>query len=774
MDIDSVSSVIQSLPFTETIDIPMILSNDSPTLDNPHQSSHELNLNDNPPNHFEIPANFLTQTLPLDPSIYIISGDQYHTLQNSYASHKLPDNVLFPWLHGVDGRSYQQNLFFGIRRSLVPKYCGLMLVHADQSLIHNSRLVDSVLPNDILSPDGSEFLHAFETDATINLRNFKIQVGRCATISDIVVYGADADRVASRIRAAQIKLRQERMKQLEKVKRTAGSRAIANANTFEYKTLVIKDPFSVFESNYPELVCSDSNGIPINRVNFGEREKEEMLKMSTASEVTPNIWVGNTQDTPASTQSYQDKDDELSFEDDNPHRFSVCIEAHDLADMPLPSTLTLAKETLNEIPVDEVPSEIIHLDVYSTGVPMNAAVFDNFYARLIPLLEFMDDQANRGKRILIHCSDGYTETSLVVLSWVMYKNAMRLPEAYVYLQKKRSFFVYSGDIITLKKVDKYLQSNTSISPRDHKRKREDTCSTESDRGLPSPERSIGDIEGLNNDLYDNDNDNDIDNELDNELEDEDTVVQDLVRDNRTLHADSYINTISNNPLGLSEILPLPTTGQPAAPFVQDMSQDVDETMPSYLFSEPLADSSDKSRFPWFYSPRFEGSFPSRILPFLYLGNLNHATNPEMLKILDITHVVSVGENANLDTSQFELLFLDNLYDDGIDSVRGRMDEVMRFVEDARKQGSRCLIHCRVGVSRSAAITIAYVMNHLGYNIVEAYLYVRARRLNVIIQPNLKFMYEMLQLEQQLFGRTSIAWHTLSNEIHLLNMTYREA
>jgi dual specificity MAP kinase phosphatase len=46
---------------------------------------------------------------------------------------------------------------------------------------------------------------------------------------------------------------------------------------------------------------------------------------------------------------------------------------------------------------------------------------------------------------------------------------------------------------------------------------------------------------------------------------------------------------------------------------------------------------------WFEDKRFDG-FPSRILPFLYLGNLEHAGNAAMLKSLNITHVVSVGES----------------------------------------------------------------------------------------------------------------------------------
>ncbi|CAG8740569.1 15881_t:CDS:1, partial [Acaulospora morrowiae] len=45
------------------------------------------------------------------------------------------------------------------------------------------------------------------------------------------------------------------------------------------------------------------------------------------------------------------------------------------------------------------------------------------------------------------------------------------------------------------------------------------------------------------------------------------------------------------------------------------------------------------------------------------------------------------------------------------------------------------------------------------------------RLNVIIQPNLKFMYELLQYEQKLTGRMSINWSWLTKEIHALNMFY---
>jgi len=67
-------------------------------------------------------------------------------------------------------------------------------------------------------------------------------------------------------------------------------------------------------------------------------------------------------------------------------------------------------------------------------------------------------------------------------------------------------------------------------------------------------------------------------------------------------------------------------------------------------------------------------------------------------------------------------------------------------------GERTLVHCRVGVSRSASICIAEVMRREGKTLPRAYLYVRARRLNVIIQPNLRFMYELMKWEEMEHAR----------------------
>jgi dual specificity MAP kinase phosphatase len=410
----------------------------------------------------------------------------------------------------------------------------------------------------------------------------------------------------------------------------------------------------------------DVTGLSVNRRDFWELENIQMKQMSEATEITNHVWIGNTQDAPVSTQEIKDinsitscsSDGDDFHNNDNPHRFSICIESHDLADMPLPSTLTLARETLNDLGDDkQLPSEIIHFDMYATGVPQEQSEFDVFYARLLCLLNFMQDQTNRKRNILIHCSDGYTETSLLGLTWIMYHLKLTLPQAYLYLQKKRSFFVYACDVPTLRKIEHLLLGDEVIEPQPKRKKSEQyDCIKRLDiskKSPPPPPPVLDDSDesdDFEEDVYMQENNIDL------------ITTHSNNNDNRLLHGDAYINQISNH----------------------TNSNNNQEGVFGNIYKQlQLSPTKEEEKlYPWFYSTRFEGSFPSRILPFLYLGNLNHATNPEMLKALNITHIVSVGENADLNSKDFELLFLDNLYDDGIDSIHGRLENVMSFVGKA--------------------------------------------------------------------------------------------
>lgn len=158
----------------------------------------------------------------------------------------------------------------------------------------------------------------------------------------------------------------------------------------------------------------------------------------------------------------------------------------------------------------------------------------------------------------------------------------------------------------------------------------------------------------------------------------------------------------------------------------------------------------------------------------------------MLKELGITHVVSMGESALLPPSatyarpayasarssstkisqrhgstptnslwleerlgNISVLDLPNVLDDGIDSLAPFISPALDFIARARAQGGKILVHCKVGVSRSASIVIAFLMQELSLDLASAYLLTRSRRLNILIQPNLPFMASLHGLEIQL-------------------------
>jgi dual specificity MAP kinase phosphatase len=124
---------------------------------------------------------------------------------------------------------------------------------------------------------------------------------------------------------------------------------------------------------------------------------------------------------------------------------------------------------------------------------------------------------------------------------------------------------------------------------------------------------------------------------------------------------------------------------------------------------------------------------------------NHASNVYMLHALGITHVVSVGEcalvppphintfsSSSSSSSQhpgtgrlilgkgpgyhgslwieeregrIKVLDIQGVCDDGIDTLEPQLEPICAWIERARLEGGQVLVHCRVGVSRSATVAV---------------------------------------------------------------------
>ncbi|CDO95288.1 unnamed protein product [Kluyveromyces dobzhanskii CBS 2104] len=214
----------------------------------------------------------------------------------------------------------------------------------------------------------------------------------------------------------------------------------------------------------------------------------------------------------------------------------------------------------------------------------------------------------------------------------------------------------------------------------------------------------------------------------------------------------------------------------------------------------------------------KGPLPSRILPHLYLGSLKHAQCPEMLKELGIKNIVSVGESVSwcrprastlndgpmlpcremerkrsnslqilptenpnatsvvniTEQDGFRVCHIDNLGDNGMDPMLHQLDLVLDFIDECYQKDEKVFVHCMVGVSRSATVCIAECMKRLKCGLLKAYLYVRVRRLNIIIQPSLMFIYELLkwqELHESHDPDVTWDWNMICRCISQLNSNY---
>lgn len=217
----------------------------------------------------------------------------------------------------------------------------------------------------------------------------------------------------------------------------------------------------------------------------------------------------------------------------------------------------------------------------------------------------------RGRKILVHCSDGYTESSLLALAYIMYAECIPASEAFIRLHrgKVRNFFAYPTDKLFLECAERQILWR---SPK----------------------------------------------------------------------------------LTEKTVLPVHT---------------------------PL------------WMQRFDGSLPSRILPYMYLGNLPHATNPGLLRRLGITHVLSVGEPIDwhhdpatlredvADWPDENFLYIDQVQDNGVDPLTKEFDRCLEFIgkcalattqnpvfttSDRKSKGIRW---CRIGALPSRCLSICYNM-----------------------------------------------------------------
>lgn len=141
---------------------------------------------------------------------------------------------------------------------------------------------------------------------------------------------------------------------------------------------------------------------------------------------------------------------------------------------------------------------------------------------------------------------------------------------------------------------------------------------------------------------------------------------------------------------------------------------------------------------------------SEITDSLFVGSRPRVGDTAALKAAGITHVVSClpeGERASVAflCADFECLFVP--LEDAIEAdLSAALPEVFSFAAKATGADAqaRILVHCEVGVSRSAAVAIALVMESEKRAFFDAFSRVRSKRPDVL--PNIGFASRLQRLE----------------------------
>jgi len=293
-----------------------------------------------------------------------------------------------------------------------------------------------------------------------------------------------------------------------------------------------------------------------------------MCSMSRASEIANNVWLGSTAD--------------IRYDMERKHKWGVFIEACDLAQMPLPETLTdlleMADHSSEQLFLEFPGSGTISPASWS-GVDVDGIIDTCRWIYAIANGEQTDEECHdadgdhrmmtpmqrQPRKVLIHCTDGYTETSLLGLAYLMFAETLTVHDAWIkmHTEKNRNFFAYDKDLAFLRFIEHKL------------------------------------LEAA----------------------------------------------------------------------VNDRNQRLEQPKPS-----PPE---------WLY--RMDGSLPSRILPYMYLGNLLHANNCGLLQAVGIRRVLSIGEEVSWSQEERRaygednVMTLSDLQDNGCDPLDHQFRRCLKFI-----------------------------------------------------------------------------------------------
>jgi atypical dual specificity phosphatase len=133
---------------------------------------------------------------------------------------------------------------------------------------------------------------------------------------------------------------------------------------------------------------------------------------------------------------------------------------------------------------------------------------------------------------------------------------------------------------------------------------------------------------------------------------------------------------------------------------------------------------------------------NEILPGLYLTDAKYAQKYDYMLSIGIKQILTVGVELRKHTDErFQTMHI-SIDDDPTEQINGYFEDAHKFIEQAPT-----LVHCAVGMSRSATIVASYVMKVKKLSALQAIEFCKARR--PIVRPNRGFIVQLIDYDKYL-------------------------
>ncbi|GFS02148.1 dual specificity protein phosphatase 19 [Elysia marginata] len=118
---------------------------------------------------------------------------------------------------------------------------------------------------------------------------------------------------------------------------------------------------------------------------------------------------------------------------------------------------------------------------------------------------------------------------------------------------------------------------------------------------------------------------------------------------------------------------------------------------------------------------------AEVSSFLLMGSQDAAHDMETLRKHGVTHILNVATGVENMFPQDFVYQTQEIRDLPEFPIFHGFERAIKFIDQCKNLNGRVLVHCNAGISRSAAIVMAYLIQTEGMNVNDAFSYLRSKR-----------------------------------------------